>query len=230
MSHFMPTIVNAVTVIIGSCVGLWLHRILHERFRELIFQALGLVTILIGLRDALGSQQIPIIAFSLILGGLFGEALNIEMQMERLGAWFHQFIKHGDGNFINGFVYASLLFCIGGMTIVGSLQAGINADGEILYTKALMDGMAAIFLAGAMGLGVMFSSVTILLVQGSLTFIFYFAGNQIPESIVKELAAVGGLMIVAIGLNLLGIIKIRIGNLLPALLFVYIFLWIKLSM
>lgn len=222
MSSFLPTIVNVLTVICGSLAGVLFHRILQERFRELIFQSLGLVTILIGLRDAMESQHIPFVALSLIIGAVLGEALNFETHLNNTGIWLHRVIQHKDERFVDGFVNASLLFCVGGMTIVGSLQAGVSNNGDILYTKATMDGLAAVFLAGAMGVGVLFSSLTILLVQGLLTAVFFVMGKYIPPTTVTELSAIGGLMIVAIGLNLLGMVKIRVGNLLPGLVVIYI--------
>lgn len=222
MSSFLPTIVNMLTVIFGALIGVWFHKLLHERFRELIFQSLGLITILIGIRDAMGSQQIPLTALSLIIGAIIGEAINIEKHLSAIGIWLHKIINHKDERFVDGFVNASLLFCVGGMTIVGTLQAGVNANGDILYTKATMDGLAAVFLAGAMGLGVLFSGITIFTVQGTLTAIFYAIGNQIPSTTVTELSAIGGLMIMAIGFNLLGVTKIRVGNLLPGLVMIYL--------
>lgn len=222
MSSFLPTIVNTLTVITGALIGVWFHKLLEERFRELIFQSLGLITVLIGVRDAMGSQHIPLIALSLILGAIVGEAINIEKHLKSIGIWLHKTTTHQDERFVDGFVNASLLFCVGGMTIVGSLQAGVNANGDILYTKATMDGLAAVFLAGAMGLGVLFSGITIFVVQGSFTAIFYLIGSQIPSTTVTELSAIGGLMILAIGFNLLGVTKIRVGNLLPGLMMIYI--------
>ncbi len=227
MEPFMPTFVNTVAVIIGSLTGLALHNKLEERFRIILFQVLGLLTILIGLRDAMGSEDIPILALSLIAGAMMGEYMKMEEYFSHLGKWLYHAFAIKSRGFSEGFITASILFCVGGMTIVGSFQAGVNANGELLYTKALLDGHAALFLAGAMGYGVLFSALTVFIVQGTLTLLFMFTGSFISPELITEVTAMGGLLILGIGLNLLGIVNIRTGNLLPALIFIVVLSWGK---
>lgn len=224
-----PTLVNAIAVFAGSAIGLWAHGRVPERFRTIMFQAIGLVTLLIGFRDALQTQNIPMLALSMIFGGLLGEALDIEKQLGRIGEGLkHLFAKDGDSSFVDGFVYASLLFCIGAMTVVGTFRAGVEGDGEIIYTKSLLDGHVSIFLAGAMGAGVMASALTVLGVQGALTLIFMAAGRGLPPEVISEVAAAGGLLIVGIGLSLLDVVKVRLGNLLPGMFFAGVFAALRL--
>ncbi len=222
-----PTLVNTLAVLLGSLIGLLLHERISDRFKVVLFQTIGLATIVIGMRDALRTEHVPVLALSMILGGLTGEGLNIEGRLESAGGYLKRLMHfEGDPQFIEGFVYASLLFCTGAMTILGTLRAGVEGNGEILYTKSVLDGHAAIFLAGAMGAGVMVSAVTILIFQGGLTLIFMGIGEKLPEYVVTEVGAAGGLLILAISINLLGIGKIRVGNLLPSMLFAGILIWI----
>ncbi|MFB3787590.1 MAG: DUF554 domain-containing protein [bacterium] len=223
-----PTLVNTLAVMTGSLVGLMFHNRLSLRFRTILFQAIGLATLLIGLREALNTREIPLLALSLIAGALLGEWINIEERLKGAG----EFIKHAFGQqtnpeFIDGFAAASLLFCVGAMSVVGSFRAGVEGNGDILYTKSVLDGHAAIFLAGAMGAGVMASALSVLGFQGGLTLAFAAAGAGLPEYVIREVGAAGGLLIVGISINLLDLGKVRVGNLLPAMLLAGILVWLK---
>jgi len=231
LNALLPTLVNALAVLMGSAIGLLLHGRLSNRFREILFQAIGLATVVIGMRDALATNHIPILALSMILGALAGEGLNLEGRLESLGGLLQRRLyPRGDGEFIQGFVTAGLLFCVGAMTVVGALRAGVGGNGEIYYTKSLLDGHAAVFLAGALGAGVMASAGCVLCVQGGLTLLFMIVGANLPDYVVREVGAAGGLMILAISINLLGIGKVRVGNLLPGMLFAGVFIWFKHSL
>lgn len=222
----IPTIVNAVAVIIGASIGLAFHGRISERYRTILFQAIGLVTILIGMKDAMQTRSIPLLALSMIAGGLIGEAIDLDKRLNQVGEWLkHRIAKPGDHQFVDAFVYASLLFCVGTMTVVGSFRAGVQGDGEILYTKSLMDGHAAIFLASGMGAGVLASSLTVLIVQGGLTLLFMMTISDLPELVVTEVSAAGGLLIAGIGFMLLDVVKIRLANLLPSILFAGLLAW-----
>ncbi len=224
----LPTLVNALAVIVGSSIGLLFYGRLSQRFRLILFQSIGLTVLMLGLRDALASQELPLLALGMILGGLLGEGLNLEQQLERLGAFLKNLFKQkDDSQFIDGFVYASILFCVGAMTVVGTFQAGVNHNGDVLYTKSILDGHAAIFLAGAMGGGVMASSLTILTLQGTLTLFFFLVGSTLPEYIITEAGAAGGLLIAGIAINLMELAKIRLGNLFPGIILVPLFVWLK---
>ncbi len=226
----ISTLVNTLAVLLGSAVGLGLHGRIAERFKVILFQSIGLITLIIGLRDAFKTEDIPILALSLILGGLIGEGLNIEGRLEAVGAILKRWMRvEGDSQFIEGFVAASLLFCTGAMTVVGTLKAGVEGNGEIIYTKSLLDGHAAIFLAGAMGAGVMASAATVLFFQGGLTLMFMLVGANLPDYVITEIGAAGGLLIVGISINLLNIGKVRVGNLMPGMLFAGLLIWIRHS-
>jgi uncharacterized protein len=223
-----PTLVNTAAVLIGSLIGLSFHGRLSSRFKRILFQAIGLSVAIIGMKEALKTQDVPFLAFSMILGGLVGEWINIEEQLKCLGNRCKSlFNQENDSTFTEGFVYASLLFCVGALTVVGTFQAGVNGNGDLLYTKSVLDGHVAIFLAGAMGVGVALSAGTILLVQGTLTLLFMAFGAGLPEPVLTEVSAAGGLLIMGIALNLLEIAEIKVGNLMPGMLFAGMFIWIK---
>ena len=227
----ISTLVNTLAVLLGAAVGLGLHGRITDRFRIILFQSIGLITLIIGLRDALKTEDIPLLALSLILGALIGEGLNIEGRLESVGAILKRWMRvEGDSQFIEGFVAASLLFCTGAMTVVGTLKAGVEGNGEIIYTKSLLDGHAAVFLAGAMGAGVMASAATVLFFQGGLTLMFMLVGANLPDFVITEIGAAGGLLIVGISINLLNIGKVRVGNLMPGMLFAGLLIWIRHSM
>lgn len=224
----IPTLVNTVAVLIGSSIGLLLHKRISERYRTILFQAIGLATIAIGLKDALRTQELPLLALSMIAGGLLGEWINIEKRMQELGGILKRVMgRDEDSRFVEGFVFASILFCSGAMTVVGCFRAGVEGNGDLLYTKSVLDGHASIFLAGAMGIGVLASSFTILFFQGILTFLFMAGGSALPDYIITEVGAVGGLLIVAISINLLELGRVRVGNLIPGMFIAGILVWIK---
>lgn len=223
-----PTLINTLAIVIGSSIGLLLHSRITERFRSILFQAIGLATILIGLKDSLRSQEMPLLALSMIAGGLLGEWLNIEERIKSLGGVLKRALRQeGDSQFIDAFVFASVLFCVGAMAVVGSFRAGVEGNGDILYTKSLLDGHASIFLAGAMGIGVMASSLSVLAFQGCLTLLFMVFGSRLPDYVITEVAAAGGLLIVGISINMMELGRVRIGNLLPAMLFAGLLAWLK---
>ncbi len=226
----LPTLINTLAVLIGSAIGLLLHGKLAPRFKSILFQAIGLATIVIGLKDALKTQEIPLLAFGMIVGGLVGEGLNIEARLQAFGGVLKRWLKHeGDSQFVDAYVFSSILFCMGALTVVGTFRAGVEGNGDLIYTKSLLDGHASIFLAGAMGAGVMASSLTILLFQGGLTLFFMAIGSGLPTYMITETASAGGLLIVAISINMLELGKIRLGNLFPGMFFTPLFVWIKYS-
>ncbi len=226
----LPTFVNTATVLLGAIIGLGFHGRISERYRTILFQALGLITLLIGTKDAMQTANIPFLALSMITGGLIGEWIDIDKRLNQVGEWLkRRFARPGDHQFVDSFVYASLLFCVGAMTVVGSFRAGVQGDGEILYTKSLMDGFAALFLASGMGAGVIASSLTVLVVQGGLTLLFMATISDLPEYVVTEVGAAGGLLIAGIGLMLLDIVKIRLANLLPSMAVAGLLAWFFLK-
>ena len=211
------TFVNVAAVLLGGGLGLLVGHRLPERLRGIITDGLGLATILIGVGLALKAKNMPIVIGSLVIGGLLGEWWNLERRLEAGGAWLKARTGSTEGRFVAGFVTASLVYCVGPMTIVGSIQAGIDGNVDVLYAKSVLDGAASVAFASSLGVGVLFSSLTVLIVQGGLTLL----GSQLTflhdERILNEATGTGGALILGIGLLLLEIRRLRIANFLPAL-------------
>lgn len=219
------TIINGVCIILGSIIGLFLTKI-KEKYKETIVQGIGLTVILIGLQMALQVESIIIVLISMLVGTLIGEFLRLEDMVNRFGNWIgSRFVTNKNGvNISQAFVTASLLFVVGAMAILGALDSGLRGDHEILLTKAVLDGFSAFVLTTTLGIGVILSVIPVVLFQGTIALLATQIEGIIPEPIFNNLlidiTAVGGLLIFAIGLNLLKIIQIRVTNLLPALIIV----------
>jgi uncharacterized membrane protein YqgA involved in biofilm formation len=231
--HLWGYIVNTITVLAGAGIGLLAGAHLSDSLKKIILAGLGLSTILIGAQMALAATKIILIVGSLVLGGIIGQLIGIEEWLERVGERLRGRFERstaddaaaGQSTFVLGFVTASLLFCAGPMTIVGSLQDGFAHQGELIYIKSLMDGVAAIALTASMGIGVFFSAIVVFIVQGGLTFAGMAAGGAIDKVIIDQISATGGALILGIGFNLLGLGKIKVGNFLPALVIVALLAW-----
>ena len=217
------TIVNVVTVLAGTVAGATLGSRLPERLRAAVLQAVGLVTLVIGARDALGSRNVVFPLVSLVLGAAIGEALRIEDRLEALGARMRRrFEKDADGDdtrFVEGFVAASLLFCVGPLTILGSIRDGLGGPdhAQLLLVKAALDGTVAVAFASTFGWGVGFSALTVAVVQGALTLAAGAADGVLTDRMIVEMTAAGGVMVIGIGLRLLDVKKVAVASLLPAL-------------
>ena len=215
------TIVNTILVVAGSILGLLLRKGIPENISRMIMIGLGLFTCVLGVKMGIEMERPLVVVLSLILGGVCGELLCIEEFLEGVGEKLKHLVKsQGEASFAQGFVFASLLFCVGPMTILGSIQAGLQNKPELLFIKSLMDGISSIILASAMGLGVIFSAVTVLVIQGALTLLARQFSFLTDPAYLNDFTSVGGIMIFAIGLKLLNIKIIKVGNLLPSLLFV----------
>ncbi len=219
------TIVNVVAIAAGSLVGFKAGRLLSGRLRKTLMSGLGLAVLLIGLKLSLQSQQPMIVIASLILGGLIGEMIGIEKRLENFGERLQKRFS-GSGKVAEGFVVASLLYCVGAMAIMGSLQDGMGDKPTILYAKAALDGVASIALASTLGIGVLFSVIPLALYQGAITLATGLMSRVLTESVMTEMNAVGGLLIVAIALDLLGLKRLPVGNLLPAVFVAAALMWI----
>ena len=213
------TIVNTATVISGSLIGVMIGRHLPQRLKTIVMQALGLAVILIGLQMALSVKYLLLTIGCLLLGALTGEWIDIEGQVEKIGQWLKSRARSESSSFVEGFVTASVLYCTGAMVIVGSIQDGTIGDPTTLYVKSMLDGVASIALASSLGIGVAFSSLTVLAVQGSITLLASKLLFLQDPRVLNAVTATGGLMILGIGINLLDLKKIPVGNLVPALLF-----------
>lgn len=223
----MGTIVNVIAVIVGSLIGLAFRGRVPERLTQTVLQVMGLFTFLIGVSMALQGQQLILVLVSLVVGTVIGETVNIEAGLESLGRRLEKRFKVTEGSPAKGLIYASLVYCVGSMAIVGSIADGIKGDHSILYTKAVMDGIVSIPFASTMGIGVLASAGSVLLYQGSLTLL---AGQLKPlfdPELIRELTAVGGIIIMGIGINILGLQKVRVGNMLPALLMIILIIGLK---
>jgi uncharacterized membrane protein YqgA involved in biofilm formation len=226
--HIYGYLVNTATVIAGSLLGLLIGSRLPEKIKKIILSGLGLSTLLIGMTMALETNKLILIVGSLVLGGIIGQIIGIEEWLGKMGEKLKKRVGSSSQTFVLGFVTASLLFCTGPMTIVGSLEDGFAQKADLIYIKSLLDAVAAVALTASMGIGVIFSAITVFVLQGILTYAGMFMGDFISEVVLNEISAVGGILILGIGLNILDVAKIRIGNLLPALLvaavLAYIFL------
>ena len=212
------TLVNTLAIITGALAGVILGRLIPERFNEIAMQGIGLAVLLIGLQMALQSQQVLLLIFSLVLGGILGELLRIEERLLSLGKKIERSVGGGQSKIARAFVYTTLLYCVGAMAITGSLESGLMGRHQILYAKSALDGIASVVFGSTMGIGVAFSALPVLVYQGSIVLLARWASLFLNDTIIVELSAVGGLLIVGIGLNLLQIKSLKIGNLLPALL------------
>lgn len=216
------TIVNIATVIAGSLLGYFFHSKLPQRITRIIFQAIGLFTVYIGITMTMKSHQILILIFSMVLGSALGEWIDIDRYINRFGDWVKSKMKSGNETFSEGMVTAFLLFCMGSMTILGAFEEGTQAKSNLLIAKSVMDAFSSLALASALGIGVAFSVIPLLVFQGGLTLLASWIGNLMPQPVVDEMSAVGGLMLVGLGFSIMEIKKIKVVNMLPALLFAVI--------
>lgn len=212
------TIVNTLAVIVGGSIGLLLKKSMPERMKTIYFQAVGLFTIAIGITMVYNMQHILIVVSSLAIGSLLGEWMNLEKHAEGLSEKIKHRFKMGNERFSEGLITAFLLFCIGSMTIIGAINEGLGISSDLLYTKSLMDLFSAMLLASAFGSGVIFASVPLLIFQGGITLIAMFAGDFLSKEIIASLTALGGILLIGLGINILEIKKLRIINMLPSLL------------
>ena len=212
------TLVNTLAVLAGSLIGLLLQRKFPDNIRTICFQGLGLCTLLIGVQMALQVENILILIFSVLIGGIVGESLRLHDRLMHLGNWIQRKVRIGSERFTEGLVTAFLLFCVGSLTLVGALEEGLNNDPSLIYTKSVLDGFASVVLAATYGWGVLFSALPLLLFQSSVTLSAGLLEPYLSETVIQQLSATGGVIIIGLGFNLLEIKALRITNLLPALL------------
>lgn len=224
------TIVNAIAILAGALIGRLLGKAISEGVKHTVLQGLGLGVLLVGITMAVETNKIIIVLVSLMLGAVIGELIGIERILEGWGNALEKKVSANGagGDIAKGFVAATLIYCVGAMAIMGSIQGGLTGDYDILYAKSLLDGVMSIVLASTMGIGVAFSAISVLLYQGIITLLAHWATQFLTDPIIAELTSVGGLLIVGIGLNILEIKTIRVGNLLPAI-FVAVILGILLQ-
>ncbi|WZY00500.1 DUF554 domain-containing protein [Bacillus sp. FSL W7-1360] len=222
----LGVIVNACAIIVASLMGVRIRRI-PERIKLLVMQALSLSVIVMGINMALSSEQFIIVMASLLIGAVIGECMDIDKRLNQVGMWIEARLgKAAQGSFSQGFVSATLIFATGALAILGPLDSGLRGDHQLLFTKSLIDGFSALVFASTLGIGVLFSAIPVFLYQG---FIAVFASQihawvppALMETLIAELTSVGGVFIVAIGLNLLHVTKVKVANLLPSLVIVVV--------
>ncbi len=215
------TLVNAAAVMIGSGLGLALKHGIPEKYQNTIMHGMALAVGVIGLQMAFKTQNMLIVILGIAAGAIVGEALNIDAGLNKIGDWLSKRLGgQGQASYSNigqGFVTASLVYCIGAMAVVGAIQDGLTGDTSTLYAKSLLDGITSVVFTSSMGLGVAFSSISILVYQGSITLLAGFFSAVLSESVITELTATGGILIVGVSILMLEIKKIKLANLLPAI-------------
>lgn len=226
----LGTIINTVAVVAGGLVGLLFKKGISERYEKTLMSACGVSTIFIGVTGTLQgmltfvdgkveTQGTMLLIFSLVIGGLIGEMVNIEKRMDNLGERLKKLLHaEKDNKFVDGFVNTSLIICVGAMAIVGSIQDGLTGDYSMLVAKAILDLVIVVIMTSTYGIGAICSAIAIFVYQGSITLFGHFAGNVISEVLIGYLSYIGSALIFCVGINITFGKKIRVGNLLPALL------------
>lgn len=212
----LGTIVNSLSIIIGSLIGIGIKRGIKEEYKSTIMDGIGLTVIIIGIMGSIKSDNIILLIGSIVLGSIIGEALRIETKLNNLGDSLESKFGGDDSNFSRGFVTASLVYCVGAMAIVGSLESGIAGNHETLFAKSILDGISSIIFASTLGIGVAFSAIPVAIYQGGITILANSVKDLLTPMVINEMSAVGGILIMAIGINILNIKKIKVGNMLPA--------------
>lgn len=226
----LAVFVNAGVVILGSLLGLLLGNRLKEAYTRTIIACMGICTMVIGISSAIRTADILIVIVCLVVGTIIGELCHIDQGLDRFGGFLKsRFSKNGDNQFTDGFISASMLFCVGSMSVLGSFDAGLRNDYSVILTKSTMDAIMAVTLTTTMGIGVAFSAVTILLYQGGLTLLATVLEPVLSMQAVGEMSAVGGVMLIATGFNIMGLGKerIKVANMLPALVLPFIWFAIR---
>ncbi len=214
------TIINAAAIVLGSIIGLIFRSKIPEKYIKIVFQAIGLFTLFVGVAMSLKTENYLILVFSLVIGSVIGTLITLDKRIDQFALWIKKKTKASNDRFSEGLVTAFLLYCMGSMTILGSIEEGLGNPPNLLLAKALMDGISSIALSAALGVGVLFSIVPLLLYQGGLTFLAGYLEDRMSEKIINELTAVGGLMLLGMGLNILKITDIKVVNMLPSLIVV----------
>ena len=217
----LATVINVALVLAGSAAGLLFKNLISERLMSILTHALGLCVLGIGISNMIGTQNMLCVIVCMVAGTVLGHAIDIERRLEGAGDFLRARLVKDGGNsrFTEGFVSASLLFCVGAMAITGSIEAGLNHNYETIVSKGVIDGVTSISFAATMGVGAAFSVIPLLVYQGGITLLAGWVGPYLPEAVITEMTAVGGALIVAIAVNMLGLgkEKIKVGNMLPAI-------------
>lgn len=214
----LGTIVNSAAIIVGTFLGILLKTGIPDKIKHTIMQGIGLSVMLIGLSMAMKTQNVIIVILSLVIGGIIGEVFAIENRLKNAGEWLEERVGQNQGDFTRGFVTTSLIFCVGAMAIMGALESGLTGNHTTLFAKSALDGITSIVFASSMGIGVAFSALPVFIYQGLITLTAASMKVFLTDAIIREMTATGGVLILGIGLNILEITKIKVGNMLPAII------------
>ena len=223
----LGTVVNTISIIIGSLIGLLFKGSLPESYARSITHGIGLAVILIGLKTAFKTDALLMVLISFTIGSLLGEMLRIEERLGGLGQWIGKRLSKDSEGIAKGFVSASLLYCVGAMAIIGSMESGLTGNHQTLFAKSILDGIGSVLFASTLGVGVIFSAVSVFMYQGFITITASSMKIYLIPEVVAQMSSVGGLLIVAIGIDLLEIRRIKVGNMLPAVFIPLVYQFIK---
>lgn len=221
------SIVNAVSIVLGSVLGILINKGIKEEYKKIVMDAVGLTVVIMGITSAIKSENLILVIISMVLGSIIGQAIGIQDKLDKLGNRLEERFGKEESNFSKGFVTASLVYCIGAMAIIGSLESGITGDHSTLFAKSVLDGITAVIFASTLGIGVAFSAASVLIYEGSISILASYLSNLMSDPAITEMSAVGGILITAIGLNVLGIKKVNAGNMLPAVFIPLVYFALK---
>jgi hypothetical protein len=223
----LGTIVNTMAIIAGSLVGLIFSRFIPKKNTDSLIQVVAFAVILIGLKMAWKTDAFIIVICSLSFGTIIGELIRIEERVNNLGNWLEERFAKSGSRISKGFVTTSLLYCVGSMAIVGALESGLTGNHDTLFAKSVLDGLGSIIFTASMGIGVLFSAASVFLYQGLITVSASFMKQFLTPEVITQMSAVGGLLIVAMGFNMLEMVKIKVGNCLPAIFIPLVYFMFK---
>ncbi len=213
----MGTIVNSIAVVAGALVGVFLRKGIKEQYTSTIMDGMALAVVIIGIMGAMEMNNLIVVLASIVVGSIIGEKLDLDKRLENLGTSMEKRFGKGDSDFSKGFIMASLVYCIGAMSILGALESGLTGNHETLYAKSVLDGVSAVIFASTFGIGVAFSAAAVFIYQGAITLLASSVKDLLTPEVINEMSSIGGILIMAIGINILGIKKVKIANMLPAI-------------
>ncbi len=213
----MGTIVNSLAVVAGAMLGILLKKGIKEQYTSTIMDGMALAVVIIGIMGAMEMNNLIVVLASIVVGSIIGEKFDLDKKLENLGISMEKRFGKGDSNFSKGFIMASLVYCIGAMAILGALESGLTGNHETLYAKSVLDGVSAVIFASTFGIGVAFSAIVVFIYQGAITLLASSVKDLLTPEVINEMSSIGGILIMAIGINILGIKKVKIANMLPAI-------------
>ncbi|MGI5824441.1 MAG: DUF554 domain-containing protein [Bacillota bacterium] len=216
----LGTIVNCATIIVGSLVGILLHKGLPEKLSNTVMMGVALCVLYIGISGSLEGENTIITIISVVVGGVIGYLLDLDGKLNRLGQWIEgKFKKTGNSrhSIAEAFVSSSILYCVGAMAIVGSLQSGLTGNHEMLFTKSILDGISSVIFASSLGIGTIFSVFAVLIYQGSITLLAQWISPYLNDAVIADMTCAGSILIIGLALNLLKLTDIKVANYLPAI-------------